>query len=248
MKRLIVIFSLLLTFAISKGQDPFMMVVASQGGAAAGGDFATVIVDGHTVAWFSSEYANITDAGSYRVSAWNDLSSNNNDLAAPSSGYRPLWTADGIYFDGERSMEKTIAGLEQPEFIYIVFLINTWVDNEYVFDGTTADGGLIYQKTTSGTLTAYAGSSSSQNALSEDTWCIARVLFNGASSKFIINTTSVTGNFGASDMAGFTLGGRGGGGNMSDITVKEIIIRNQDDGAGTEEATIYNYLKAKYSL
>jgi hypothetical protein len=30
MKKLIVIFSLLLTFAISKGQDPFMMVVASQ--------------------------------------------------------------------------------------------------------------------------------------------------------------------------------------------------------------------------
>jgi hypothetical protein len=77
-------------------------------------------------------------------------------------------------------------------------------------------------------------------------------VFNGASSEFSVEPmggaeTTVTGNFGAGNMDGVTLGNYTGTGRPSDITVYEFIIRTVDDSDG-DELSIKNYLKTKYGI
>jgi len=135
----------------------------------------------------------------------------------------------------------------QPEFIYIVFRQVTWAANAFIFDGNATNTGVLQQIVLTPNLSAYAGIASAVNTnLAINTWGIVRVLFNGATSKLQVNATAATtGNFGAIDMNGFTLGRPGNtASNYSNIEVKEIIGRSSAVG----EAAIYAYLKAKYGL
>ena len=88
-----------------------------------------------------------------------------------------------------------------------------------------------------------------------DTWMaigvygIIRVLFNGASSKLQVNeTAAVTGDFGASDMGGFTLGSSGSGlSGWINAEFQEILIRKTAPSV-SDEAEMYQYAKNKYSI
>ena len=106
----------------------------------------------------------------------------------------------------------------------------------------------VAQSGTTPELLAYAGGVSDKSSdLAVGSIGIIRVLFNGASSKFIVNdNTPITGNFGANDMGGFTLGASGfsSGSLWSNIQIYEVILR---DG-NTDEAAIYAYLANKVSL
>jgi len=208
-----------------------------------------VLSDGSTVLWVDSQ-ENITKNGSDLVSLWGDKSGNGNDLVQATETNKPTWNANGILFDGVDNFMKAAAfTLVQPEFIYIVFKQITWTGGEYIFDGNTASSGLLFQSGGTPNLIASGGTNSSKDDLTLDTYGIARVKFNGASSTFQINEeTQITGNFGANNMGGFTLGARGDGAvGYGNIEVKEVIIRNVADSA-QDEGTIYNYLADKYSI
>jgi hypothetical protein len=202
------------------------------------------ITDDHTISYWSyTNTANMTLEASL-ITAWADTIGSNN--LTSDAAYRPLLIAGGVDFNGGQGFYDIPFTYAQPEFIYIIFRMNTWTDGDYIFDGYTGDGGLLYQKASANNLRAYAGSASSEaTSLSLDTWYIARVYFNGASSKLIINDgTPITGNFGASAMNGISIGCRGGGGSNSDITIKAILLRNSDE----DESEIYNALKSRFGI
>ena len=209
-----------------------------------------VLSDGNTVAWFDKT-ENITKDGSNFVSAWGDKSGNGNDLLQAAGTNQPLWSADGVLFDGIDNFMKCAAfTLVQPTMIYLVVKQITWALNDRIFDGEAGNSGVLYQTATTPGLKAFAGTNSTQNDnLVVNTFGIIRILFNGASSKLIVNeTTPVTGNFGASDMGGFILGSAASGASgWSNIQAAEPIIRKIADTAPNEQI-IYDFLASKYSI
>lgn len=212
-------------------------------------DYPDVLNDGNTVGWYIfDEMTTITKDGADLVSDWEDYLGSGHDIEQAGPANQPLWTANGIVFDGSEHMAGAFT-LVQPTHIYIVIKQVTWTNWDYIFDGDTQDGGAVMQNATTPGLKAFAGSFSAQDDnLALDTWGIIRALFDGASSELIVDdNTPVTGNWGSGDMDGFTLGGAGNGGAESDIIVKEVILRKIADSSG-DETDIYNYLKDKYGF
>jgi hypothetical protein len=206
--------------------------------------------DGHTVGWYIyDDVDSITQDGSHNVSEWADYLDSGNDLIGSGVGTMPVWTSDGVDFSVYPNDFLTASfTLIQPTEIYLVFKNIEWSSSWYIFDGYTADSGSLYEDGTTPQIIAYAGTGSSSISPTLGTWCIVRVVFNGASSKLQLNNNAaVTGNWGAANMGGIRLGGYSGGGYCSSIIVKELIIRNVADSS-SDEAEIITYLNDTYSI
>jgi hypothetical protein len=169
------------------------------------------------------------------------------------NGTQPLYSANGVLFDGTNDFLKTGAfTLNQPEFIYMVVKPVSWVQYDYIFDGIANNTGAFYdQLPNSGVgVTASAGTASAtNNNFTIGNYHIIRILFNGASSKLIVDaTTPTTWNCGSANMGGFCLGKVGTAAlYYGNIQVKEIIIRKTSDSSN-DETVLFNYLKTKYGL
>jgi hypothetical protein len=212
---------------------------------------STVIrTDGKTIAWYTyDDLTTITKNGYDSISLWKDKLGSGRNIASTTTG-QPRYTFDGVLFNGTTSYMQGTFTYNQPEMIYMVVKKPIWSDGKYLFDGKGTDKGVVFDKATTPGIKAYAGTFSTQNDnMTLDTWVIVRVLFNGANSTLQINgTTATTGNFGASQMAGFTLASRAVvSSTFCNLYVKEVILRNNADDASTQTA-IYNYLKTKYGL
>lgn len=212
----------------------------------------SVIYDGNTVAWYDAQLlSTITKDVSDFVSRWNDRLGSGNDLLQATGTNQPKWfLTDGILFDGIDNYMQAIFTFNQPEMIYMVIKQVTWTLNDHLLDGGTNFKAELYQSSITPDLKAYAGTSSGTNSnLVLNTYGIIRLLFNGASSKLQINeTSSVTGNFGALNMGGITVGSRGDGtASYSNCQIKEMIFRKVADGA-SDETAIYNYLANKHGI
>jgi len=217
---------------------------------AGGLPYPDVLLDGNTVGFYDY-LLGVTMDGANLVSAWNSIIGANHLLQTGADAIKPVWSADGVLFDGavvNGDYMKCVAFTwNQPEFIYMVMRQVTWTITEYFFDGDTNNKGMARQDALTPGIKAYAGTMSIQNDnLAVNTWGIIRVLFNGASSKLIVNETAPTlWNCGVNNMGGFTLATRGDTASLySNIQVKEIINRSSVDG----ETEIYTYLAAKYSI
>ena len=211
-----------------------------------------VIRDGSTVAWFlSDELATLTRDGANRVSRWNDYLGSGHDLIQANGADQPLWSANGVLFDGVSEFMKTAPfAYVQPEMIYMVVKQVAWNLNGIFLDGNAAPVSALYQNGITPEIRINAGVIGPiDGSLAVDTWGIVRVLFNGAASTLQVNTNAQwIGNAGANDMGGFTLGLDGAAAfNNSNIQVKEIILRNVADAAPAQTA-IYAYLAAKYGI
>jgi hypothetical protein len=210
------------------------------------------IIADSAVAWFKANDLNtVTKDATDSVSVWANKLGNGRNLTATGTA-KPIWSSNGMLFNGTTSsMVTETFTLEQPTMIYIVFKQITWTSNDYIFDGyTTASGGLRQRTATPG-LGIYAGASSAaDNNLALDTWGIARIVFNGLNSTLQIDENAITidGNYGSSDMNGFTLGGIAAGTTgRSNIEVKEIIIMPAKNST-TNQNIIMNYLRNEYGL
>jgi hypothetical protein len=196
-------------------------------------------------------FRNISTVTNYQITNLSVKELLGNNLLQSTGTNQPLETATGILFDGVDNFMKTAPFvLEQPEFIYMVIKQVSWTNFDFWFDGENPNRGAVYQTGTTPNLVAFAGAGSTGNAnLAVNTYGIVRVLFNGVSSKFIVNkTTPVTGNFGNSDMGGFLLGSRmDTASGFANIEVSECIIRKVADNP-TDEAAIYSYLSKKYGI
>lgn len=216
-----------------------------------------ILTDGNTTAIFVyDENSTITKDGSNLVSEFKDFLNQAGSKLTASGTLRPTHQSDGILFNGTTNRLKGAFTLVQPEVIYGNLKQITWGSSRYIFDGYSANdpganNGCVQQFSASPQLLAYAGIvGSTNNNLAIDQWGILRVTFNGASSKIQVNeTTPVTGNFGAANMNGLSIGGFAGINVTSpapysaNIKVKEFIIRKVVEP--TNDSKIYNYLKNK---
>lgn len=169
-----------------------------------------------------------------------------NHLSQPYVTKRPV---NGV-FDAINDFIKTavIADLIQPEFIYIVFRQLGWTSANFIFDGGTLNKMQLSQYLTSAGFIAYAGSVSGEVILTVGKWGLIRVKFNGASSSLQKNKeVAVTGDFGASNGLGFTLGASGANGSYGKIEFMYCIIRNSADNA-TIQNSIYNSIIRKLKI
>ena len=190
----------------------------------------------------------ITKDGSNFVSRWNDKNLSGRDLIQATGSKQPLWTADGILFDGIDNFMQTAAFIwDQPEFIFIVFKLITWTNTRMVFAGNEQASGILWQTGAAGSLYINAGLNVKMTPnIGLDTFGIARILFNGASSKVIINASSpVTGDASSANMGMFVLGSRTNGLNPAYIKVQGVIGRNLVPSAG-DEIVMYNYFATKW--
>ena len=215
--------------------------------------YTIILADGNTVLWVDSE-ENVTKNGANHVSVWGDKSGNGNDLLQATGASQPLYSTNGILFDGVNDFLKAAAfTLVQPEMIYIVFKQVTWSFSTRVFDGDSTNAMVLSQYQTTPSLnmqvSGYSSSLSVKNTnLPVNTFGIARCLYDGVNSKFIIDdTTPVTGSVSTLSAGGFSLGARGSNALHSNIEVKEVIIRKVADSA-TNEDLIYQYLSNKYGI
>jgi hypothetical protein len=185
------------------------------------------------------------------VARWNDIYGSGRDVIGNNVLKRPTLGVDGITFDrtsGDFMVSATFP-LAQPIMIYAVLRMDSWVDWAYMWDGYNINSGACVQENVTPKICAYAGSQSGfAIGLTVGAFGIVRLLLNGASSKLIANAgTPITGNFGAGDMAGISLGAKSDGNTPAGVTYKDFITRAVNESA-SDETAIYNYLKALYSL
>jgi len=248
MKRLIIILLLFIPLYLS-GQ----VVTTNVSYATGPRTYLDVINDGNTKGWYISDStATITKDGTDSTSVWADyLGSGRDLLAADNTKAQPIWSATGILFNGTTNfLHANAFTFNQPCFFYLVMKHITWTSAEIIFDGNVTGRTRLYQYDSTPELVASADSPTTPNDnLVLDTWGIVRVLFNGASSIFQINATSATtGDFGARNAEGFTLGYRPDTQDrFGNFEVTEIILRNYAD-SDADQTLIVNYLNAKYTV
>jgi len=243
MKRILFILLLFIPLGLSE------QVISSTVSYATGPrTYLDVINDGNTKGWYIAEVGDLTKDGTDSVSVWADhLGSGRDLLAADNTPAQPVWSANGIQFNGVENYMRATFDYNQPEFLYIVCNWTVGETSESILDGLTTSYGRIYQSS-SVLIAARAPTSSGNHSFTYGSLGIIRVLFNGASSKLIFNNaTPTTWNCGANNMDAITIGCRGAIDYFAEVLVSEIIARKVSDIAG-DEAILYNYLKNKYGL
>jgi len=201
-----------------------------------------------TIAWYDfTELSTLTIDGSNRISRWNDKLGSGHDLLATTTA-RPTLGLTGISFDGISNYMKTSAfTYNQPEMMYFVIKVFAGNSNRALGDGNTSASALIYQiGYILDTPTPYAGVELKANEIMIGSYHILRVLFNGVISTIQHNLLAKkTGNTGAGNAGGITVGAWGSNDKFGTFEVKEIIYRNVADNNAAQTA-IYNYLRIKY--
>jgi hypothetical protein len=225
----------------------------SFGATAITNNVVNLLLDGNTVAqYIADDLATIIKDANDFISVWADKLASGRNLLQATGTNQPKWyLIDGVLFDGiDNFMNSATFTWNQPEFIYIVFKQVTWTAADTIIDGfDTAHKGTIYQWNATPKFTIYAGTEVlTGKSLTLDTFGIIRILFNGASSTFQIDSgTPVTLSPGTNNMSGIWVGTNCTiTTRCANIQVKEIILRKGTEA--TQQATIYAYLKQKYGL
>lgn len=249
MKRLILIFTLLLTISLSAQNWLLLM----------GGNTSDITVDTvglyallwdlDTQNWWTLE--KVTKDANNKVTSWTDSSgAYNNGLQADTSK-SPTWSSTGVLFDGVNDFVRASSSMDVPVTVYMVFRSVTYTNLDIIMGGATSNVVVFRQYDTAPSLSIYAGVGLGDNDdLAVGDWGIATVIFNGANSSLQINSgTPLTGNTGAETVLnGITVGsGQDGTGNWSNIEVKEVITRVWNDSEA-QQNLIRAYLNDKYSI
>jgi hypothetical protein len=205
----------------------------------------TLLSDGNTVAWYSSDNAgSITVDDSIHISQINDILESGHNLLSTLTN-RPILTSTGIIFDGVSHFMKTANfTFDQPEFVYLVIKPMAWKLWNVILDGSAINTMQIIQNPTKPQVGFYSGETIQITDVPLGKWVIMRVLFSGINGKVIINNnTPVTGNIGTVNAGGISLGSRADKNtNFANFALKETIFRKSVAG----ESDIYNYLESKY--
>lgn len=164
------------------------------------------------------------------VSAWADQSGNSRTLLQAIGTNQPTLTADNsVLFDGVDNFLQAVAfTFSQPLTGYLLLKHVTWVNDTYIVDGDTAASGSLLHSGTTPQVKLYAGALAATNSdLAVNTYGVMAYVLNGASSLIQVNNgTPTTGNPGAFNPGGITIGANGdaGAGDFANIQVKEAIF------------------------
>ena len=213
-------------------------------------------IDGNTVGWYdSSDIATITKNESDAVSVWSDKSGNEHHLLQEDETKQPIWSADGITFDGINDFMKTLPfEYNNPAMLYFVVkpigLIRP--DGIFMFEGDAHYNMTVVFYTE--TIQIFNGGAWVSTPITLGNWIIVRAFFNkqitpGIEKNRITggNSEPQYGSAGANTPGGFAVGG----GDWyawasSNFQVAEVILRKGED-TPTNETMLYNYLTSKYS-
>lgn len=224
-----------------------------------------ILLDGYTSFWIRSDMpSNMLMDGSNGVYRWYDYLGSGRYLQQPESTFmRPLYTVDGIKFDGVNDYLSVFSSLVMntalPTTVYIVVKPNTWVSGTYIFAPYNPENAFPYNITQIGTtpnirynrdLNNYTAESSDLTlgdfhiiilTSIEDDFLALQVDNNA-----ILSQEFTSGNPNGS---GLTLGRDAQqGGRCTDMTIREIIVRRNVIDNSTNQTIIYNYLKTKHGL
>lgn len=193
-------------------------------------------------AWFRFQQGITASAG--LVSQWSDQSGNARHLLQASGPAQPVLQTDlSILFDGvAQAMATAGFTFSQPLTIYLLAKQVTWTNLDLAFDGLTG-AVQLRQNTSSPNVTLNAGSILGDNSgWAVNTYAVLASVFNGVSSALQINNGApMTGDAGASNAGGFTLGSSRAASTFANIQVKEVILFPAAHDAATR-ATVVSYL------
>lgn len=157
-----------------------------------------------------------------------------------------------LLFDGAADFLQIAFTANQPMTRYSVIKQTTWTIAEALMDGAAggvASTALLSQSTTTPNITIFAGSALADNGnLAVKAFGVVTEVYNGVSSSLKVNaTTTTTGDAGAGNSDGLTVGANGIAVTaiFSNIQVKEIIVRTVADTAAVQ-ASIQAKLKQIY--
>lgn len=177
-------------------------------------------------AWYRNA-TGVTSSGGF-ASQWDDYSGNTRHLVQATGTNQPAYSAGVFTFDGADNFMKVTGGFtfNQPVTIYFVGQQVSWTGNDTFFDGNSANTGIIYQTGVTPTIVLYAGANAANTTnLAVATDGVVCAVFNGASSSLRINNNAkTTGNPGAGNMGGFTLGALATPGLHSNTKFEEVIL------------------------
>lgn len=215
-----------------------------------------VNTDSYAIAIYDSQdLTTITKDGSNYVSLWKDKLGSGRDLYQTTGSSQPLWSADGITFDGiDDWMRAQPFTYSQPLQLYTVINPITWKSGSVFFSDASQDhfsnrmNNIIQLAMYSGVYVGYL-------PFTPDNLIIWRSFANGANSKIQINNnTPIISNGGTRGLQhGIHLGSQNSIAepptvtSFANVLFKEIILRNVT-ATESQEKRIYNYLANKYGF
>lgn len=197
-------------------------------------------------------------ADSQVVGSWDDAGPAGNHLLQTTAGAKPLYRTNvragqpGVHFDGTDDYLRKSFTFTQPATI---FLVGGFTANKTTFDGYGTTNLCSIMALTNNVLRLYSGTAvsspnwsvSSQSTGSGPLYCVSAVV-NGASSALYRNgTLMASGNVGASNPGGITLGGPGAlaAGSFLSGDIGEVIAYNTALGA-TDRQNVEAYLMQRW--
>jgi hypothetical protein len=167
--------------------------------------------------WYAAGLGLTLDGAS--VSVWGDQSGYGRDLVQSNAVNRPLWIATGgphnrgyVEFDkaGPEWMRTASWGAVQPETILCNCVPSaSAATNGAVLDGTVADNSRILYAINPSSVGIYAGANIA-HATNPASWQRVVGVFDGGSSSLAVNGGApVSGDVGAANAGGLTVGARG---------------------------------------
>ena len=187
------------------------------------------------------------------VDQWDDKSGNNRHvLNGNADATRPTYdinTGRVTFVAGNSQFLQSAAfgaALTQPNTVFVVAKYLVTTGTPVIFDNIPADPVTIYIG--SGNFRIFADVEL-VNGTANTNDNIHTALFNGVTSEYWINGISgASGNVGAQNLDGITLGAaRGGAGNFADCEIMEVIVYNASISA-VDRDKITGYLSNKWDI
>jgi len=195
--------------------------------------------------WNASDWSETTTNGATQASSTTgEVWTLNNTAIATPAGL--IGSSFIVANELDRWMRATYTA-NQPRTLYLVGMDPVWAAGKYIADGVTANTLGLSKTTATPSISINAGAAAAENAgFTLRAKHILTIVLNGASSSTAIDAVAaVTGNAGAGNPGGLTIGADGGtptAGTYGGFWYSEILDRDGEDTA-TVQATIRNALK-----
>ena len=189
--------------------------------------------DNNTVVWLMMDHASsLTVDGSDRVSAWADALEGGVILTQAVEADMPILTADGLVFDGISDYMNDEFTISTISTMYIVFAQHSYTMYEQITGAYSTIGLRLWQAETSSDVEFSTAAYGANVSVPFDSFVVLTSTLDGTSASLALNDgTPDEATIEEVSIDGLTIGSGYDQANFSDITIKEIIIRDGVDSS-----------------